>query len=115
MEIKTFIVENGKVDSNGDMLMIDGLKMPDKKVPLLYNFDNSRLITKIDVFKEDGVVKAKGEIPDEYLNLYPALGFQVIEAKANEHGKIITQAKLYCVGLSEMPNTDETIKRISDQ
>lgn len=116
MKKVTFVIEAGNVDIHGDILKIEGVKIPDK-VHLLRNFDHSAVpIGKCEVFKEDGVLKAEAEIPDELLNAYPAIGFSCLSHHKDENGNtVIDDAKLLCVSLCDQPNADPSIKRISDQ
>lgn len=111
-----FIIETGKVDSHGDILNIDGLVIPDKTIRVFKDFDASNLLGTATVTKEDGVLKAESDLPESILDLYPAIGFQIIKSEPNEFGGInILEAKLYSVGLSASPNVDPLIKRISEQ
>lgn len=111
-----FIVENGNVDSDGNVIKLDGLTIPDKKILLIKDFDASKAISKVDVYKEDGVLKAEGEIPEELLTGFPAVGIQIIKSEPNEHGgRNVLEAKLYSVSLCQQPNADPSIKRVSEQ
>lgn len=111
-----FIIETGKVDSHGDVINIDGLVIPDKPVKVFKDFDATRLVARANVIKEEGVLKAETDLPDDMFDYYPAIGFQIIKSEPNEHGgRNILEAKLYSVGLSASPNVDPLIKRISDQ
>lgn len=111
-----FIIETGKVDSQGDVIDLKGMVIPDKKLLVLKDFDATNLLGRATVIKEDGVLKAESDLPESTLDLYPAIGFQIIKSEPNEHGgRNILEAKLYSVGLSTSPNVDPLIKRISDQ
>lgn len=110
-----FIVEAGQVDSNGDIIKLDGLQVKDKTL-LTKDFDISHPIGKCDVFKEDGVLKAEAELPEEMLNAYPAISFQILSSEPNKHGgRTIKEAKLMDVSLCQSPNADPNIKRIDEQ
>lgn len=110
-----FIIEKGQLDSNGDMLKIDGLKIPDRTL-LTRDFDNCNPIGYCDIFKEEGLLKAEADVPEEMLNAYPAIDFQVISQEINENNnRVINEAKLYSVSLCGHPNADPSIKRISEQ
>lgn len=116
MKNVTFIIETGKVDSNGDIISLDGLKIPNKKIPILADFNVSNCIGFADVVKEDGVLKANAELTDKYFDAFPAIGYQIISSEPNEHGGMnITEAKLQFVGISMLPNVGPSIKRISEQ
>ena len=116
MKKATFVIETGKVDSNGDIISLDGLKIPDKKIPILKDFEAHNCIGFADVVKEDGVLKANAEFTDKCFDGFPAIGFRIISSEPNEHGgRNITEAILYSVGISMMPNVDSSIKRLSEQ
>jgi hypothetical protein len=116
MKKAKFVIETGKLNSNGDIIYLDGLKIPGKKIPILKDFETHNCIGFADVVKEDGVLKANAEFTNKYFDGFPAIGFQIISSQPNEHGgKNITEAKLYSVGISMMPNSDPSIKRLSEQ
>ncbi len=112
-----FIVETGKVDSNGDVIKLEGLKLPTGQIFITKDFDKSiPPIGTASVFMEDGVLKAEGEIPDEFIAGYPAVGIQIISSEPNENGgRNVTEAKLQSVSLCQQPNADPAIKRVSEQ
>ena len=110
-----FIAEAGKVDSQGDIINLDGLKH-DETVLLTKDFDAVNPLGRCKVFKEHGLLKAEAEIPEEYLNSHPAIGFQVLKSHKNEHGGMtVTEAKLFTVSLCSSQNTDPSIKSIAEQ
>ena len=118
MENVKFIIDNLGLDSNGDLMTKDCIKVPDKRkrFPILINFDEMKPVGFAEVIKEDGKLMAIADIPDQYIDLYPAIGFEIISHEQNEHGgRTITNAKLYAIGLSDKPNVDDFIKTISDQ
>lgn len=110
-----FIIETGKVDSNGDILHVDGIKIKEQHI-LTKDFDISHPIGTCHVFKDDNMLKAEAELPDELPNHYHAIGYMVISAQPNEHGgKTILEAKLMQVSICVNENVDPSVKRISDQ
>lgn len=109
-----FIIEKGSVDCNGDKLNIDLLSIPDT-ILLTENFDNNRSLGKCRVFKEDGVLKAEAEIPESLLNGFPSIGFKVLKSAFNKEGIYeVQEAELKYVSICKNPNTDPSIKRLSE-
>lgn len=116
MRTATFIIETGKVDSNGDVIILDGLKIPDKSLPILKDFNHAECIGRATLKHEGGAIKADAVFSEKYFDGYPAIGFQVIKSEPNEHGgRNILEAKLHYVGISLTPNVDPSIKRLSEQ
>ncbi len=111
----SFVIEAGKVDSNGDIVMLNGIYIPNEKIPVLRDFDTSHksVLSYATVFKEDGVLMASAEFEDNVISGYPAIGFQIIKSEENQHGgRTVTEAKLLCVGICMQPNADPGIPRI---
>jgi len=115
MKTLTFTVETGKPDSHGDIINLDGVKIPDK-VPVTIEWDHQRFIGNSIVSKEGDELKATAEIPDKFLDAYPAIGFTAIKYETMEGGgKRFDEMKLYEVSLSSRPNANPDIKTIREQ
>lgn len=113
---KTFkAAEFGKADSQGDIILPSAYKAA-KRVLITKDFDPSKLISVADeVYFDGNDLKVTAEIPDEYLKLTPAIGFQIIESEVKDGVRYITDMKLLCVSLCESENIDPGIKPIKDQ
>lgn len=115
MIISSFIVEEGRVDSNGNCLNLSGLRLPDAPVVVTREFDVSQPIGMATVYREKNAIMATmcgGEAVDGY----PAVGVQVLKSAGNTHGgRDILEARLMQVSISSQPNADLAIKRISEQ
>lgn len=114
--VKKVIVANFNVpDSQGDVFLPGSVKNLDEKVWLTKNFDHSQKpLGKVTV-KEEGQ-SLVADVPAGLIDLYPAIGFQVISSNRNEEGiREITEMKIITVSLCDSPNADPTIKKISDQ
>lgn len=85
MQKVKFIVENGQVDSNGDLINLDGLLIKNS-VLLTKDFDLNHPIGNCEVFKEGGVLKAEATLAEDLLNAYPAISFQILSSQPNEYG-----------------------------
>lgn len=111
----TFVVETGQPDGNGDIILLDGLKLP-SKVIVTDNFQRDRPpLTVAHVNKDGDTLKATAEIPDEYLDHYPAIGFLIKKYSTTEKGKVWEETELKEIGLSEKPNANPDIKTIREQ
>ena len=111
-----FVIEDGSIDALGNKVSIDGMQVPNKKVLLTRDFDVTKPIGRCDVFKEDGLLKAEAEIPDELIDAYPAISFKILDFEAGDDGLMnITDARLSGVSLCWRPNTNPSIKKISEQ
>jgi hypothetical protein len=112
---KKFIIEMGLLDNRGDLLRLDGLTIKDRPTMALQDFNAMKPLGQCAVLLEDGVLKADCKLLDN-TDGYPAIGFSVEESEPNEHGgRTITKATLHYVGISNSPNADPNIKRISEQ
>jgi hypothetical protein len=111
---RTFTVETNKPDSNGDIVNLDGVHIPDK-VPVTVDWDHSKFIGMASVTIEGEELKATAEIPDKYLDAYPAIGFTAIKYNTNGKGKTFEKVKLYEVSICARPNANPDIKTIREQ
>jgi hypothetical protein len=64
MSKMTFLFETGSLDSQGDVLKIEGVNIP-SNIPLTKDFDRSNLIGTCKVFKEGNLLKIEAEIANE--------------------------------------------------
>lgn len=112
---KEFIITTGSVDSEGDIILPSAMHMPKEgMLRILDHFDASRpvgVITKLKTSGNDCIATAM--LNADPTGLTPAICFQSIKNRQNEHGgKTHEEIKLICVGLSPAPNTDPNVKPI---
>lgn len=112
--IRTFTIETGQIDGNGDIIILDGVHIPER-VPVTLEWDHSKLIGMASVKREGDQLTATAEIDDRYLNGYPAIGFTAIKYKSNRIGKTFEEIKLYEVSICSQPNANPDIKTIHEQ
>jgi hypothetical protein len=112
--IRTFTVATGQLDSQGDIIKIDGIKMPDK-IQVIETFDTSKIVGEAELKRESSTIKAIAEIPDHYLDSYPAIGFELIRYHMDGDTRVIDEMKLHHIGISANPNVDPLIKTIREQ
>lgn len=116
MKNVTFVVEQGKPDSTGDIILPSAIKDLPKPVLLTREFDHKNALGTVEVFLDGEAIKATGDVPEELMDAFPAVGIQIIQSEENEHGGLtIKEAKLHYVGLSRHPNKDRSIKTIREQ
>lgn len=111
---RTFTIATGQLDSQGDIIKLDGVKMPNK-ILMTENFDNSKVVGKAELKREGDAIKAVAEIPDHLLDAYPAIGFQLLKSHIEGDIRVIDEMKLHYVGLSANRNVDTSIKSIREQ
>jgi hypothetical protein len=110
----TFTVETGTPDSNGDIVNLDGVNIPDK-VTIVENFDRTKPVSMAVVVREGNSLKATAEIPDRLLDKYPAIGFSVKKYHAEGAAKVFDEIDLQCVGLCTKENPNPDIKTVRGQ
>lgn len=110
----TFTVETGQVDGNGDIINLDGVKIPDKVI-MIRNFDTSDVVGVAQVKREGYKLKAIAEVPDNLLDHFPAIGFKIIKQRQEGDCRVFEEIELQSVGLSDKPNTNPDIKTIREQ
>lgn len=109
------VIEKGNYDSNGNVIMLDGLIIPNTDIPVTKEFQDNEVLANANVFKENGVLMAEFEIEDKYLNAYPAVGVKLLEHHIDENGiKVIDKCELFSVGISATQNADNSIPKLSD-
>lgn len=111
---RTFTVATGQIDSQGDIINLDGIKMPDK-IQLTENFDASKVIGEAELKREGDLIRAKANVPDHMLDAFPAIGFKLIKSHMEGNVHVIDELELYQVGICKNQNVDETIKSIREQ
>ena len=112
-QYKGILIEAGYNSGVNLTVNIEGLRIPDKPIPVLLNFDVSHAIGFASVYKKDGNLFADIELLGMYeiIDGYPAIGFQSIEQK----DKVSIKSKLYSIGICKIENEDPNIKRLSEQ
>jgi hypothetical protein len=114
--IYKFEILTDKVDSEGDVFKLDGLKIPDKPIVLTRNFDFSDPIGLCKLTHEGNRIKCEAEIDENTLNTYPAISFSVGASFTDENGiRHITDAKIVSASICAYPNADPSIKTIREQ
>lgn len=111
------IIECGNLDDDHNIIVVDGVNVPDKNIPVLRNFDASfkGLLGFAKVYKDGGVLMADIDLKED-VDGYPAIGVKVDASFDNGHGgATITKSKLYSIAISDLPNSDPSIKKISEQ
>lgn len=111
---RIFTIETGLPDSNGDVINLDGIKIPDK-VLMIEDFDRTKPLGYAEVKREGNELKATADVPDKYLDRYPAIGFVAVSYRFKDCGRIYDEIVLQNVGLSEKGNTNPDIKTIREQ
>lgn len=111
---RTFTIATGKIDSQDDIINLDGIKMPEK-IQVTENFDHSKIIGEAELKREGGMIKATAEVPDRLLDAYPAIGFRLIESHMESGVHVIDELEIYQVSICGNPNCDESIKSIREQ
>lgn len=110
----TFTVETGHPDGNGDIVKLDGIKIPDKVI-MIRNFDTSDVVGIAEVKREGDELKATAEVPNNLLDHFPAIGFKIIKHRQEGGSRVFEETELQSVGLSDKPNTNPDIKTIREQ
>jgi hypothetical protein len=107
------VIKKGDYDSSGNIIMMDGLIIPNMSIPVTKNFEVNEVLTNANVFKEDGFLMTEFEIEDKFLNAYPAVGVKLLEHHIDENGiKVIDKCELFSVGISATQNAD--LPKLSD-
>jgi len=112
--VEIFTVATGNVDSEGDIIVLSGIKVPQKKILVFHNFDQSSPIGEIEGYEIKGnefIVKAT--LAEDVKGLYPAIGYTVNKSRQEGDVRVIEDLTLHSIGLCGNPNADETIKPIS--
>lgn len=110
--IKTFTVLTDGVDSQGDRIILSGIKKPES-VFILDNFDQSKPIGKSkNIINNGSELIVTADLPENTKGMYPAIGFQMLKSEIINGVREIQECKLFCVGLSASPNVDPNIPPI---
>lgn len=110
---RTFTIETNKPDGNGDIVNLDGIKIPDKVI-MIRNFDTSDVIGVAEVKRDGSELKATAEVPSNLLDHFPAIGFKIIKQRQEGDCRVFEEIELLSVGLSDKPNTNPDIKTIRE-
>jgi hypothetical protein len=110
--VKTFdLLTLGVVDSQSEMFMPGCCKMPQRTIKILDNFDNSKVIGRVESIEEkDGKIICTGNMMIDPKGLIPAIGYKPIRFEEKDGVKVMHEIDMFCVGLSRSPNIDDTIK-----
>jgi hypothetical protein len=112
---RTFIIETAFPDSQGNIILFEGMKIP-SKVLMTDNFQRDvPPIGAAEVVIDGNYLKATAEIPDQYLDRYPAIGFQICKYRTIETGVVYEESILEWVGLCDKANVNPDIKTIKEQ
>lgn len=111
---RTFTVATGQLDSQGDIINLDGIKMP-ATIEVAEGFDKTKIIGHAELKREGDVIKATAEVPDRLLDCYPAIGFRLIKSHWDGEAHVIDELELHHVGICSNQNVDERIKTIREQ
>lgn len=110
MGVVTFIAEMGTM-ADGSRINIEGLQFPNR-VPLTVNFDKTNTIGEAEVWVEDGVLKARADVKEDFKGLYPAVGVQIIKQSVENGVRHLLETKLHQISLNHSPNADKNIQPI---
>lgn len=118
MRIK-FVVDNGKVDSNGDKINLAGIQNISSPIPLLKEFKPTGSLGACQLKLEGGLLVCIADIPKEDHELFPSLGYQAIKGKISFNEKesttYIKACTAFAVGLTKSRNTSHDIRPIKVQ
>jgi len=101
----TFEIKTGIADHGNDIIQPGALRIPDKKIPVLLDFDASfnGLIGQSSVTESNGVINIDAEFNREIdlENFSHGIGYKVLKFETDQNGhRVIKDAKLYCVGIT---------------
>ncbi|MGN6436861.1 MAG: hypothetical protein ACTHMM_10025 [Agriterribacter sp.] len=115
-EVK-FVVATGNVDSEGDILKLEGMTLKGNPVHVIKEFslkvEDHVGMAKIDI--DEKKIMASMELPEELFGLTPAIGIKPIKTHMEGEVRVIDEFKLMCVALCANPNADPNVKTIGEQ
>lgn len=117
LTLEGIIIEKGKLDSNGDQLLLEGMNITSKFIPVIESFKQDTQIGWAELYQEDNCIKMNTDLwvdnvkNDKLLDFYPAIGGMI----QSRTGKLITDFKITSVSLSSIPNSDPSIKTLREQ
>lgn len=111
-----FIVETDQPDEEGTVINLDGIEAKDRTL-ININFDLSPKMTlgKANTYVLNNALWCQCRLKIEHLDLYPAIGFEVIKWEQRPEGKYYEQIRLQQIGLCDKPNLNPNIKTIRQQ
>jgi hypothetical protein len=111
-----FIVETDQPDEQGTVINLDGIEIG-ATTPICLNFgrDLKDVIGHAHVWGFAGKLWCQAELLDKFLDLNPAIGFEVIKWENRPTGKYYDRIKLFSIGLCTAPNLNPAIKTIREQ
>lgn len=116
MSMISFIAERGNPGSDGTVVDLVGLGLPDRPLVLTTNFDAMQVVASCVASKVPEGLLVEADVPDRLLDYYPAIGFSVEQSEPNEHGgRTVTACTLRSVSLGASPNVDPAIKTLREQ
>jgi hypothetical protein len=109
---KTFkVLSYNQTDSQGDVFA-PGSMTNKEKVPVLKDFDVSKVIGFAKIEQRPDGVFATTELKECYNGMYPGICFQINKSEQSGDIRIIHDIRIMGVGLSALPNPDEHIPPI---
>ena len=114
---RTFILERGMYDQHNDRVIVSGIKIPEGRITITQGFQAQLPhIGVAKVYVEDNVLKCDAEIHEDFIHLFPSIGFKPIKFCDNLMGGMdMQECDLTSLAVSPHPNMDKEIKRICDQ
>ena len=105
-DIVVFIAD-GKPDAHGDTFDLEGLKLPNKAIPVHIEFDETRPVGTAELKKVEDKIIANFTI-DDVKSLIPCIAGQVVR----KEGEVIKEFSISSIGMCEK-NADERIEPIN--
>lgn len=114
--ITTFIVETDQPDCDGSVIHLDGIKFHNP-IQCWDNFKTNIAPVALNCNFQiaDGKLYCTTDVPDDYLDRFPAIGFTVIKQTKTLSGIVYESIVLYNIGLCDKPNLNPNIKTIRQQ
>lgn len=111
-----FVVETDQPDEQGTIINLGGIEIRGT-IPVCLNFGRhiKDIIGHGNVGISGGKLWCQAELRNEHIDLYPAIGFEVIKWEKRPTGKYYDSIKLFSIGLCIAPNLNPTIKTVREQ
>lgn len=103
------ILEQGKTGSDGLAVDTKGILIPNKKIPVEFNY-RQLVGTVVPYVDERGLLQGDFSFIESFnpSGLYPSISYEVLKSS----GSTIQQCRLVSIVLSVHPNADDTIPAI---
>jgi hypothetical protein len=111
----TFVYETFTDGSDHVKFERTGLRLCDHEVPVMLNFDTTKVVSSSRVFLDGGVLKATCKLSYFDKLLFPAIQIKVLSNEFIGNLNCITDYEIIAIGLCSLPNTDPTILPIYKQ